>query len=80
MMAELDQAIATTDLPLFERAAHTLKGAVSNFGALAAAEAAFILEKMGRAGDLNGVEDARASLGVELQRLDPELVAFAQIA
>ncbi len=57
-------------------AAHTLKGAVSNFAAPAATEAASRLQQMGESGKLG---DARAGTKVlerELERLQDALAAL----
>jgi hypothetical protein len=50
-----------------------LKGAVSNFGARAAADAALRLEQMGRAGDLSHASPALATLEMEMSALLREL-------
>jgi len=78
LLDELRTALAQNDARVFERAAHTLKGAVSNFGALATAEAAFELEKLGRRRELTGADEGLAQLERELARLEPELTDFAQ--
>ena len=77
MLAEIDDAVTAEDVPLIERTAHTLKGAVSNFGALAAADAALVIEQMGREGELSEVGGAWQNLRSEMERLMPELLAFA---
>jgi PAS domain S-box-containing protein len=68
-LSQIQAAIAGRDCRALERAAHTLKGMVSNFGARAAQEAALSLEMMGRRQDLTCVEDAFATLELELRRL-----------
>jgi len=79
MIEDLHTSLAEGDAPVFERHAHTLKGAVSNFGAHAAAAAALELEKLGHGGDLTGAEDGLANLEHELARLRPELSELAQL-
>jgi CheY-like chemotaxis protein len=62
LMAALQESIACHDVQAIARAAHSLKGTVSSFGAPAARDAAFRLEMMGRSGDLTHVEPACAEL------------------
>ena len=69
LLHELRMAVDAADAALVGRAAHTLKGAVSNFGARDAADAALRLERMGRAGDLADVASALASLESEMRTL-----------
>jgi CheY-like chemotaxis protein len=72
----LQSAIRTSDAAALRSAAHALKGAVSNFAAPAATEAALNLQKMGEAGRLVGAE-------VVLERLEREvttlLTALAEV-
>jgi len=76
MVKEIEQAIAAGDPGALQHAAHTLKGAVSNFAAHAAAEASFALEQMGRRQDLAQTAAALAILKSELARLAPALTAL----
>jgi HPt (histidine-containing phosphotransfer) domain-containing protein len=76
VMAELRAAAARCDSKGVERAAHGLKGSVGNFGAQAAVDAAFQLEKMGHAGDLTRVGEAIDTLARALDALYPELKAL----
>jgi HPt (histidine-containing phosphotransfer) domain-containing protein len=73
LVAEIGRAVAAGNAEALERAAHTLKGSVGNFGAEAAFEAALRLEKMGRSRDLSGVEAALRALEEEMERLRPAL-------
>ena len=66
-------ALQAGDASKLGRTAHTLKGAVSTFGAHPAREAAEQLERLGRAGDLSGAADAVARLESELEGLRPAL-------
>src|SRR5437773_171042 len=63
----IHDAIARGDGPAVERAAHSLKGALSNLHAPAAAETAYRLELMGREADL---EDAAAVFGALEEALE----------
>lgn len=51
-MAEIGSGLADDDAELVRRAAHTLKGNGSTFGAVAFAEACRALEEAAKAGDL----------------------------
>jgi HPt (histidine-containing phosphotransfer) domain-containing protein len=58
-------------------AAHALKGAVSNFAAASATEAAQRLQKMGETGDLTAARSAYALLEDEIARLRQALRVIA---
>lgn len=60
-----------------ERAAHSLKGSVSNFGAARTVEAAFSLERQARAGDLSSGAEGLARLETQLNLLRTELQKLA---
>jgi hypothetical protein len=55
-----------------------LKGAVGNFGAKGAFDAALRLEMMGRGGDLTNVEEAYAELEKEVTHLKDALAALRE--
>ena len=59
--------------------AHWLKGAVVNFPAPAAAEAAARVEMLGRAGDLESADIACVTLDAELDRLTAALAAVVEM-
>jgi CheY-like chemotaxis protein len=63
-----------------ERAAHALKGAVGVFSAEGAVRAALTLERLGRAGELTGVEAAHTELEQEVERLVAAIEAVAREA
>src|SRR5207247_10792062 len=69
-------AVRGKDPAALHRAAHRLKGLVSNFGARRVAEAAFVLEKIGQAGELGRSEEALRTLDSELARLNEALAPF----
>jgi len=77
MFEAIETAAAGGDSKVLERAAHTLKGCVSNFGAAHAYEASLQLEKLGRAGEFAPVSDGLARLRTALDELRPELQALA---
>jgi len=72
-LSELHLAVASGDARRLERAAHGLKGSVSNFGARPAVDAAMELETMGRAQKLAEVEQVLNTLELALAALRPEL-------
>jgi two-component system, sensor histidine kinase and response regulator len=77
LVARIRDAVHERDAARLHRAAHGLKGLVSNFGANAAAEAAYVLESMGAAGELTGDKEALHVLERELERLTEALRPFA---
>src|SRR5262249_37900930 len=58
LLADVRAAVAAGDGATLKRAAHTLKGTASNFGAAAVVAAALELEMMGKRGDLAGAGPA----------------------
>jgi HPt (histidine-containing phosphotransfer) domain-containing protein len=73
---DLSEAVKAGDAKRLERAAHGLKGAVSNFGAVPAVEAALRLETLGRARELANVAQVLQTLELALAELRPELEAL----
>ncbi len=73
LVGAVREAVARGDARALERAAHTLKGTVSNFAAPAATAAALRLEQMGREGNLAQAGEACAALEAEIERLRPLL-------
>jgi two-component system, sensor histidine kinase and response regulator len=66
LMANIEKAVAGRDSAKLARAAHVLKGAVGNFAATRAVEAAGKLEAMAWADELDGAEKVLAALRVEV--------------
>lgn len=77
LVTNIEEALASRDASGLERASHSLKGAVANFGAEPAYQAALALEKIGRSGSLTGAVEAYQTLAVSLAQLEPELLALA---
>jgi len=75
-LAELREAVEQGDASKLESAAHALKGSVANFGAQAAVDAAFRLERMGREGDLGQSTQALSALEHALSTVCAELAAI----
>jgi len=76
LIANLRTAVMERDPKKLDSSSHALKGAVSNFGARAAVEAALWLESKGRAGDTHGIDDGLAALERILEPLLVELQAL----
>ena len=75
LLASIREAIDHSDAVLLRRAAHSLKGAVSNFGAPAVVAAAQHLEFLGQHENLLEAPAACARLQETLDRVQPELDA-----
>jgi HPt (histidine-containing phosphotransfer) domain-containing protein len=77
MMEQIGAAVAAGDSRRLQRAAHTLKGAISNFGARVPQDLALKLETLGKNGELAGAEAGCADLARELELLRDALVTCA---
>jgi two-component system sensor histidine kinase/response regulator len=73
--AEMRKALDARDLKALERSAHTLRGASSNLGAVAVAEAALDLERLARSEELESAQGQLEILQKEIERLFSELEA-----
>lgn len=73
----IQHAAAAQDSMAVAQSAHALKGSVSNFFASRAHEAASRLEKLGRAGVGDGIEDALSQLMRSLEDLKPFIEKMA---
>jgi signal transduction histidine kinase/ligand-binding sensor domain-containing protein/CheY-like chemotaxis protein len=76
LMSSIKDAIRCSDYEALAFAAHRLKGAVGNFYAGAASEAAQRLEMMAEKRDLKGLDAALVELEVEIERLSEALSFF----
>ena len=72
------QAAEEKDPASLRQSAHSLKGAVRNFGAREAQAAAYRLEMMARLSEFEGSYAALACLRVTLEDLRPEMELLAQ--
>jgi signal transduction histidine kinase/DNA-binding response OmpR family regulator/HPt (histidine-containing phosphotransfer) domain-containing protein len=75
-MRDLDGAVKRGHADEVQRLAHTIKGAVDSCGASRAYDAAMLLERMGREGQLGEAPAAYTTLSRELGRARPELAAY----
>jgi HPt (histidine-containing phosphotransfer) domain-containing protein len=73
LLEEVRAAVAAGDAAELKRAAHTLKGAASNFGAAAVVAVCLELEAMSRSGDLAAAAPAGDRLTAALRELDAAL-------
>ena len=72
-LAAMEAAIGRDDAEGLRGAAHSLKGAVSTFGAEPARVAALALEELGKSGDLAGAAEVLVRLKTEIARLKAAL-------
>jgi HPt (histidine-containing phosphotransfer) domain-containing protein len=78
LLGDIRRAIEAGNAGALERAAHTLKGSVANFGAEPAREAALQLEMMGRSGNLAPAVEVCNVLEREITRFTAALLALAR--
>jgi two-component system, sensor histidine kinase and response regulator len=78
LLRTLQSAVASRDTKTTARTAHALKGAVSNFAAPKAHEAAFRLEMLAKEGKVRDFEDGLSDLERELGRLRETLSNFQE--
>ena len=72
-IVRIKDAVAGNDSGALEREAHGLKGAVGNFAADVAYEAAYDLEKLGRTGEMATAEIGLSNLESALEELISEM-------
>jgi signal transduction histidine kinase/CheY-like chemotaxis protein/integral membrane sensor domain MASE1/HPt (histidine-containing phosphotransfer) domain-containing protein len=78
LIVEIRMALTQGDSKALDHAAHSLKGAVGNFAAPAAYQAASRLETMGRDCDLTHAEEAFQNLESEIEHLLPSLQGLSK--
>jgi CheY-like chemotaxis protein len=78
ILAQIEQALDTSDPPLLQRAAHTFKGALKTFGEGTTVELALQLEILGKQGQLASAAGLLASLKQETVCVTHALAAFVQ--
>ena len=77
-IAKIKVGIAGNDAGMLEREAHSLKGAVGNFGAKKAYNAAYHLEKLGKEGKMATSEEGLAKLEIVLNEFASEMKIVIQ--
>jgi HPt (histidine-containing phosphotransfer) domain-containing protein len=75
-LAEIEQALAKKDAVLLTRAAHTIKGSGSNFGAAGLAKISLAMEHQGRQADFAGAAAALPALKAEFALVATALNTF----
>jgi two-component system, sensor histidine kinase and response regulator len=75
-LARIRRAVLARDPRALRHAAHALKGAVSNFAAPAATEAALRLQQIGERGEVTGARSASSLLEDELERVRKTLLGL----
>jgi PAS domain S-box-containing protein len=78
LLLDVKKALGDSKGEALGRAAHALKGAVANFGARAAMDAALRMEQRARQGDVAGARAAWAPLEKEMTRLKKALARLAE--
>src|SRR3954470_22765727 len=76
LVGEIRAAVQAGDGAAVGRSAHALKGMISNFCAPTAQEAAMVLEKLGKTGDLAAAPRAVDDLAGQVEALIAELQQF----
>jgi CheY-like chemotaxis protein/HPt (histidine-containing phosphotransfer) domain-containing protein len=77
-IAKIKEGIAGNDAGILEREAHSLKGAVGNFGAKEVCEVAYRLEKLGEEGKMATAEEGLSDLERALNELVSEMKIVLQ--
>ena len=78
LLRSIEDGLAAGDAQRVERAAHSLKGSVANFGADSATQAAYRMETIGRKGSLTEAPEAYEELISQFQRLQPVLEQLSE--
>ena len=78
LIDKLRAAIDAQDAHAIERAAHSLKGSVGNFGAERAHRAALDLEMIGRNGNVADARQSFAKLEAAMNDVQPEILSIAE--
>lgn len=79
-VTEITAAVSELDAKRLHAGAHALRGSAGSIKADIVADAAGVLETMGRASKLEGVQGALDELTIAVARLRPRLVALAASA
>ncbi|MBU0767801.1 MAG: Hpt domain-containing protein, partial [Proteobacteria bacterium] len=77
-IARIKKGITGNDAGILEREAHSLKGAIGNFGAKEAYEMAYRLEKLGKEGKMATAAEELSSLESALNELSSEIKIVLQ--
>jgi len=69
-LTEISRAIKEKDFKALDEAAHALKGSAGNLGLTRVHELSYKLEKMGKAEDIKGADEALKELEGEIERFN----------
>lgn len=75
-IAEIERALATKDAPLLTRAAHTIKGSGSNFGAAGLTKVSLEMERQGKEAAFDAAAATLPSLRAEFALVADALKQF----
>ena len=78
LLEQMREAIRQGDAKGLQKLAHALKGAVGNFSAESALQAALDLEVMAKTGDISQATSAFVVLEKEIDRVGEELISFKE--
>jgi HPt (histidine-containing phosphotransfer) domain-containing protein len=78
-LQDLEQALARGDAPTLARAAHTIKGSSSNFGAARLCKLAQEIESEGKSGNLAAVGGGITELRAEFSRVTEALNSISKV-
>ncbi|HPS57565.1 MAG TPA: Hpt domain-containing protein [Spirochaetota bacterium] len=78
LMGRIKNSIDSGDMESLRKNAHTLKGAVSNFSAQGAYDAAFELETAGRNSCIDGLADKYTALENEIQAVIQDMKSILE--
>ena len=76
LLEQIRQSAGVADAPAIGKAAHTLKGMISNFCASDAQAGALAVEQIGKSGDLSSLPPALQSLETQVRSLIADLNDF----
>jgi HPt (histidine-containing phosphotransfer) domain-containing protein len=77
-LVELERALSANDTASFTRAAHTIKGSSSNFGAQRLSRVAQTIEQHGKSGALSAAAPLCATVRTEFNLVAQALTALAK--
>ncbi len=78
LLERISDAIKGGNPEQLKKAAHTLKGAVSNFSSIGAYKSAMALENMGKEGDFSRTDEEYQSLVKDIENLKTAMTAILE--
>lgn len=80
LLSEMSRAIDGSQADQLQRAAHTLKGAAGNVGAMTLCEVALSLETMGANNDFETVKASFEKLTAEIKKFEQETAKYQEMS